>query len=67
MNKTRQSVDDIYSEQEIARRRDDVVRRMANTPPQPKLSNHLPEKAKKAAGDRAARKARAPREGSTET
>jgi hypothetical protein len=26
-----------YSEEEIARRRDEVIRRMANTPPQPKL------------------------------
>jgi hypothetical protein len=28
--------DDNYDEAEIARRRDEVVRRMANTPPQPK-------------------------------
>jgi len=29
------SSDNSYSEQEIARRRDDVIRRMANTPPKP--------------------------------
>jgi hypothetical protein len=27
--------DEQYSEEETARRRDDVIRRMANTPPQP--------------------------------
>jgi hypothetical protein len=27
--------DDSYSEQETARRRDEVIRRMANTPPKP--------------------------------
>ncbi len=26
---------DVYSDEEIARRRDDVIRRMANTPPKP--------------------------------
>ncbi len=52
-----------YSDEEAAKRRDEVVRRMANTPPQPKPSIPRPEKAKKAAGDRAARKAPAPREG----
>lgn len=29
---------DFLSEDEAARRRDEVIRRMANTPPQPKLS-----------------------------
>ncbi len=28
--------DDTLSDEEIARRRDEVIRRMANTPPQPK-------------------------------
>jgi len=58
---------DKYSDKETAKRRDEVIRRMANTPPQPKLSIPRPERAKKAAGNRAARKVPAPREGSTET
>ena len=29
---------DIYQVDEIARRRDEVVRRMANTPPQPRVA-----------------------------
>jgi hypothetical protein len=29
------SKDESYSDEEIARRRDDVIRRMANTPPKP--------------------------------
>ncbi|MFZ1964388.1 MAG: hypothetical protein WAU78_13145 [Roseiarcus sp.] len=28
--------DETYSDEEAARRRDEVIRRMANTPPQPK-------------------------------
>jgi hypothetical protein len=51
---------DEYSEAEIARRRDEVIRRMANTPPQPKASPH-PKKKKKAVAGRAVRKARARR------
>jgi hypothetical protein len=45
------SKDEAYSHAEAARRRDEVVRRMANTPPQPKLKS-LPrqEKKKKVAG-----------------
>lgn len=44
---------DDYDQQEVARRRDEVVRRMANTPPQPKVS--LPSKrAAKAGADRKA-------------
>jgi len=31
----RKASGDPYSEEEIARRRDDVIRRMANTPPKP--------------------------------
>lgn len=51
-----------YSDDEIARRRDEVVRRMANTPPQPKVSPR-PKKKTKAASDRAAGKRRVDREG----
>lgn len=58
---------DKFSDEETAQRRDEVIRRMANTPPQPKQSIPRPEKAKKSAGDRVARKARAGREGLTET
>jgi hypothetical protein len=50
-----------FSEAETERRRDEVVRRMANTPPQPKVTPR-PKKRKKAAGDRAVRKARVDRE-----
>jgi hypothetical protein len=32
---TAKSPDDQFSDEEIARRRDDVIRRMANTPPKP--------------------------------
>jgi hypothetical protein len=31
-------VNDSFSEEEVARRRDEVIRRMANTPPQPRIS-----------------------------
>jgi hypothetical protein len=52
-----------YTPEEAARRRDEVVRRMANTPPRPKATaSPGPRSRKKAAGDRAARKARAGRE-----
>jgi len=54
--------DDQFSPDEAASRRDEVIRRMANTPPQPKAIPH-PKKKKKAAGGRAVRKARAGREG----
>lgn len=50
-----------FSERETAIRRDEVIRRMANTPPQPKAIPR-PKKKKKAAGGRAVRKVRAPRE-----
>jgi hypothetical protein len=54
-----------YSNDEIARRRDAVIRRMANTPPQPHVKNpaHPSKKKKKAALGRAAGKGRAVREG----
>jgi hypothetical protein len=52
-----------YSAAEIAKRRDEVIRRMANTPPQPKATTpHRPKKKKKAVAGRAVRKARARRE-----
>lgn len=50
-----------FDDSETARRRDEVVRRMANTPPQPK-TNLRQGKKKKAVAGRGARKARAPRE-----
>jgi hypothetical protein len=53
--------DEKYSAPETARRRDEVVRRMANTPPQPKIIYHR-ERKKKAGADRAAGKNRADRE-----
>jgi len=53
--------DDAYSDVEAARRRDKVIRRMANTPPQPKAKNPVrPKRKKKAGADRAVRKVRAP-------
>lgn len=51
-----------FSLEEAARRRDEVIRRMANTPPQPKVIPH-PKKKRKAVAGRAARKVRAGREG----
>jgi hypothetical protein len=54
---------DVFSLQEAARRRDEVIRRMANTPPQPKVKpSHPSKKKKKAVVGRAVRKARADRE-----
>jgi hypothetical protein len=64
---SRDQLNEPFDDTEIARRRDEVVRRMANTPPQPKPSIPRQKKATKAVGDRAARKGRAAREGSTET
>jgi hypothetical protein len=53
-----------FSNEEIARRRDAVIHRMANTPPQPKAKAPRRQKKKtKAVSDRVARKARAGREG----
>jgi len=50
-----------YNEAETAKRRDEVIRRMANTPPQPK-ANHRPKKRRTTAVDRAVRKDRVRRE-----
>jgi hypothetical protein len=36
-----------YSEEETARRRDEVIRRMANTPPQPRKPKNHPRRGKK--------------------
>lgn len=47
-----------FSPEETAHRRDEVIRRMANTPPQPK-TNHRPKRKRKAVADRAADKDRA--------
>jgi hypothetical protein len=49
--------DDQYSAQETARRRDEVIRHMADTPPQPKASPRQKNKKTTAVG-RAVRKAR---------
>lgn len=55
---------DEYSPEEIARRRDEVIRRMANTPPQPRAKTpaHPPRKGNKAGESRADGKSRAGRE-----
>lgn len=50
-----------FSNDEISRRRDAVIHRMANTPPQPKNQTRL-ERKKKADADRGVRKDRAGRE-----
>jgi hypothetical protein len=56
--------DDDFTDEEASRRRDEVIRRMANTPPQPKVTTpHRPKTKKKAGVARAAGKGRAPREG----
>lgn len=55
--------DEKYSDEEAARRRDEVIRRMANTPPQPKTKTSRRQgKGKKAGVDRAVHKTRARRE-----
>jgi hypothetical protein len=54
---------DNYADKEIARRRDEVIRRMANTPPQPKITPRPSKRKKKAASGRAADKGRARRDG----
>lgn len=57
---------DDFDSDEIARRRDEVIRRMANTPPRPK--NRRPSKKKTKAGvGRAAHKGRGRRGVQTET
>jgi hypothetical protein len=50
-----------FGPDETARRRDEVIRRMANTPPQPKASPR-PRRKRKAGAGRGARKARAAHE-----
>lgn len=39
--------DEQYSDEETARRRDEVVRRMANTPPQPRVKSPSRQSGKK--------------------
>lgn len=54
---------DNFSEQETVRRRDEVIRRMANTPPQPKSKTpNRPKRKRKAGASRAADKSRVRRE-----
>jgi hypothetical protein len=53
--------DENFTDAEIAKRRDEVIRRMASTPPQPKAIPR-PKKKKKAVAGRAVRKIRAGRE-----
>jgi hypothetical protein len=54
---------EFFSNKEAAQRRDEVIRRMANTPPQPKITSPRRQgKKTKAVADRAVRKARAGRE-----
>jgi hypothetical protein len=38
--------DDRYGDDETARRRDEVIRRMLNTPPQPRQAKREPKEAK---------------------
>ena len=45
-----------FSDDEISRRRDAVINRMANTPPQPKTNGHRPKRKRKVGVDRAADK-----------
>lgn len=53
---------EIYTVEETAHRRDEVIRRMANTPPQPKTTSPRQGKKKKAVAGRAVRKTRVGRE-----
>jgi hypothetical protein len=50
--------DNTYSEEETARRRDEVIRRMANTPPQPRVSRHPARRQKEAGSTASDRKSR---------
>lgn len=52
---------DEYTPEEAARRRDEVIRRMANTPPQPRAKTpaHRPKRGKRAAEDQATHEPRA--------
>jgi len=49
--------DDQYTPEEVARRRDAVLKIMVNTPPQPRVSNRPAGKNRKPAGAGRARKA----------
>lgn len=60
MPKERSDDNSSFSEEETARRRDEVVRRMANTPPQPK-ANPSQKKQRPTDAGRAARKDRVSR------
>jgi hypothetical protein len=53
---------DLFSEKETERRRDEVIRRMANTPPQPNVNPLHGKKKTKAASDHVAHKDREGRE-----
>ena len=59
---SREKSDTFYSEDEAARRRDEVIRRMANTPPQPngKPKPRRRGKKKPTGQGREARKGRVP-------
>jgi hypothetical protein len=57
MNRHKMS-DEQFAPDEAARRRDEVIRRMANTPPQPKATPR-PKRKKKVVSGRAADKSRA--------
>jgi hypothetical protein len=41
--------DEFYSEEETARRADEVIKRMLNTPPQPRKAKPIPEAKERAA------------------
>jgi hypothetical protein len=59
---------EFFSNADAAKRRDEVIRRMANTPPQPKSKTPRPQgRKRKADAGRAAGKVRADREDQTET
>ena len=55
-----QTLDDQFSEEEAARRRDEVIHRMANTPPQPKLNPPNRRQGKKTSTGADRKKGRAP-------
>lgn len=51
----------LYSSEEAARRRDEVIRHMANTPPKPhEIQRQKPKKAKPSGADRSSQKRREP-------
>ena len=59
---SRNNRDDTYSDKETAKRRDEVIRRMANTPPQPKINPRPQERKTSTGGGRAAHRGRDDRE-----